>query len=748
MINTQLIDSLFDEENIIFMSQLEKCQDEHNGNVMHVESSDQSMKDRECLRGSIAIVLYLTFNGSAFSGDGETFEERYLHSFRSMTILTAPINEYFANAVLQDDEYLSNCASSQFRKQVLQIVSSKVKSYIRDEIGDSKFCIVVDGARDGSEKEQMAVILRFVDKKGFIRERMLDIVHVKDSKFNALAIKEEICHVLSRHNLDVSNIRSQGYDGSCEMREQWDDLQALFLDECPYAYHIHCFAHELQLALIGASSEVYATQQFFSKLTFIVNFFSSCSKPRDIILAWQLDEISHLLEINELETGKEASYSSTLQRVGDTRSRSHFSSICSLINMYDTTCYVLEKLSDDEESTYCQRGDAYIAYDNLTTFEFVLILHLMKNIMAVTDILCQALQHQYPNVVNVKHIVRSTKVMLQNMKQNGWDKLLKNVTCFCVKNSIKVPQLNTRYVTRPWCSREKKENVTTEYYFRVEVFLIVIDKHIQELNSRFSDQAMELLTLSSSLVPKDTYKAFNIDHICTLVEKYYPRDFNEQEKNDLRCQLEHFIIDARQDSKLKNLSTIQELCTCLAETKKSEVYYLIDRLLRIIMTLPVYTPTTERSFSALKNFKTMLRNMMEDEFQADSMLVYIEKEIAISFRINSIVDDFEPLKEPNDSRQCSSVNDCIIRPSELPSKEESDEESEEESDGSLPPQVVVDMVEDEISSRYFDFGYLNACSCVFCGYSTFRSSHSVPSICYTSHLTHFLDTIQPFCFSL
>ncbi|XP_058735771.1 uncharacterized protein LOC131607832 [Vicia villosa] len=691
MINTQLIDSLFDEENIIFMSQLEKFQDEHNGNVMHVQSSNQTMKNRECLRGSIAIVLFLTFNDSAFSGDGETIEERYLHSFNSMAILTSSFNEYFANAMLEDDEYLSKCASSQFRKQVLQIVSSKVKSYIREEIGDSKFCILVDGARDGSEKEQMAVILRFVDKKGFIRERMLDIVHVKDCKFKALAIKEEICHVLSRHNLDVSNIRGQGYDGSCEMREQWDDLRALFLDECPYAYHIHCFAHKLQVALICASSEVYAIQQFFLKLTFIVDFFSSCSKPRDIILAAKLDEISHLLEINEFETGNEASYSSTLQRVGDTRSRSHFSSICSLINMYDTACYVLEKLSDDEQSTYCQRGDASIAYDNLNTFEFVLILHLMKNIMAITDILCQALQHQYPDVVNVKHIVRSTKVMLQNMKQNGWDKLLKKVTCFCVKNAIEVPQLNARYAARPWRSREKKDHVTTEYYFRVEVFLIVIDKHIQELNSRFSDQAMELLTLCSALVPKDTYKTFNIGHICTLVEKYYPRDFNEQEKNDLRCQLQHFIIDAHQDSKLNDLSTIQELCTCLAETKKSEVYYLIDRLLRIIMTLPVYMPTTERSFSAMKNFKTMLRNMMEDEFQADSMLVYIEKDIAKSFRINSIVDDFESLKEPNDSHPCNSVNGCIIRPSELL--------GEEEPDGSLLPQVAEDMVEDEISSR-------------------------------------------------
>jgi len=41
---------------------------------------------------------------------------------------------------------------------------------------------------------------------------------------------------------------------------------------------------------------------------------------------------------------------------------------------------------------------------------------------------------------------------------------------------------------------------------------------------------------------------------------------------------------------------MQELCTCLATTKKFEVYYLIDRLLHLIMTLPVSTTTTERFF--------------------------------------------------------------------------------------------------------------------------------------------------------
>jgi hypothetical protein len=43
-----------------------------------------------------------------------------------------------------------------------------VKEVICDEIGDVKFCLIVDKACDESMKEQMAIVLRFVDKNGFV----------------------------------------------------------------------------------------------------------------------------------------------------------------------------------------------------------------------------------------------------------------------------------------------------------------------------------------------------------------------------------------------------------------------------------------------------------------------------------------------------------------------------------------------------------------------------------------------------
>jgi hypothetical protein len=101
------------------------------------------------------------------------------------------------------------------------------------------------------------------------------------------------------------------------------------------------------------------------------------------------------------------------------------------------------------------------------------------------------------------------------------------------------------------------------------------------------------------------------------------------------------------------MSTISELCRGLAETNKSQHYHLIDKLIRLILTLPVSTATTELTFSAMKHvktvlrnkmIKTVLRNKMKEEFLADSMIIYIERELVEDIDSDSIIDEFYSTK--------------------------------------------------------------------------------------------------------
>ncbi|XP_059664130.1 uncharacterized protein LOC132309886 [Cornus florida] len=415
------------------------------------------------------------------------------------------------------------------------------------------------------------------------------------------------------------------------MRGEWNGLQALFLNDCPYAYYVHCLAHRLQLALVAASREVIVVHQFFSNLNFIINNIGASCKRIDELHYAKVMEIAHLIDLDELETGRGANQIGNLQRPGDTRWSSHFDSVCSLIRLFSPTCSVLNNLIEDG-CNYKIRGDADTAFNTLRSFQFVFILHLIKDIMGITNILCQALQQKDQDIVNAMQLVSSTKQIILKLRENSWNKLLDIVKSFCECHNIDVPDLSVLYTKKiKGQSRHPQENITLEHHYRIDIFYGTIDSQLQELNNRFSEKAMKLVTLSSALDPRD--------------DKFYPQDFTDQERIMLTFQLQHYEVEMPVHLYLKNMSTISELCRGLVETKKSKIYFLIDRLIRLVLTLPVSTATIERAFSTMKLVKTQLRNMMEDEFLADYLSVSIEKEIAQTFSTDSIIDDFSSLKD-------------------------------------------------------------------------------------------------------
>jgi hypothetical protein len=105
--------------------------------------------------------------------------------------------------------------------------------------------------------------------------------------------------------------------------------------------------------------------------------------------------------------------------------------------MFHATCSVLDTISK-EGTNYSQRGDAEAVYVVLTSFEFVLILHLMKEIMGFTNCLCQALQQNSQDILNAMKVVSITKSLLQNLRNEEWKPFLDTVKSFCEKKKMKL----------------------------------------------------------------------------------------------------------------------------------------------------------------------------------------------------------------------------------------------------------------------------------------------------------------------
>jgi hypothetical protein len=121
--------------------------------------------------------------------------------------LVSTYDHRVVGVVLENAQRNAKYISPTIQKEILHIIASKMQNAIREEIGDAKFCIIIDEAWDESKREQMANILRFVDKDGFLKKRLFYIVHVRDT--TALTLKKKKCAVFSRYNLHIENIRGR-----------------------------------------------------------------------------------------------------------------------------------------------------------------------------------------------------------------------------------------------------------------------------------------------------------------------------------------------------------------------------------------------------------------------------------------------------------------------------------------------------------------------------------------------------------
>ncbi|XP_028085167.1 uncharacterized protein LOC114286243 [Camellia sinensis] len=353
--------------------------------------------------------------------------------------------------------------------------------------------------------------------------------------------------------------------------------------------------------------------------------YPECERHNQLKVA-QAEEIAAKLAINEVEIGKGKNQDGTLKQVGDIRWGSHLGSISSLINMFGATCSVLSNVINDG-ATSTRRADADGVYDKITSFEFVFILHLMRDIMGTTNDLCQALQRKSQDILNAMHLASTTKALVQKYRENGWIPLLENVQLFCGKYDIDIPDMSARYTSGRSRAWHQRDHITIEHHFRVDIFTIICDSQLQELNNRFKEDVMGLLILSSTLDPRNDYSSFKVEDICKLANQFYPNDFTEQEKIHLKFQLQNYEIDILKHPKFQQLLTISELCQMLVTTRKSTIYPIVDRLIHLVLTLLVSTVTIERAFSAMKIVKTRLRNRMGDDFLSSYLLTYVEKDM-------------------------------------------------------------------------------------------------------------------------
>ncbi|KAL0825599.1 hypothetical protein Bca101_049276 [Brassica carinata] len=461
--------------------------------------------------------------------------------------------------------------SHKIHKDLDHCFAEEVTQSIIQEVDHGVFCLLVDESADVSTKEQVAVVFRFVDKKGIVKERFTGIIHVQET--SSASLKCAIDSFFAKHGLSMKKLRGQGYDGASNMKGEFNGLRSLILRENSSAYYVHCFAHQLQLVVVGVAKKHFEVSDFFDKIYVLLNVVGASCKRKDKIREDQRKIIEEGVREGKIKTGKGLNQECSLQRPGNTRWGSHYKTLLRLADLFTSIIKVLEYVESDG-SDGIKRCQANGLLKYFHTFDFVFYLQLMLLLLGLTHNLSKALQRKDQDILNAMSLVKSTKQQLCKLRENGWDSIIGK---------------------------------------------------IQEFNDRFDEINTELLGCTASLSPTDSFHQFDQSKLVRLSE-FYPEDFSSMERISFGHQLGIYIDNISEDQRFANLEGLGDLARVMVETKKHLSHPLVYRLLKLVLTLPVATATVERSFSAMKIVKTTLRNRMGDEFLNDCMVCYTEKE--------------------------------------------------------------------------------------------------------------------------
>ena len=177
---------------------------QHIQSVLVKQSNQDKIKYRVQLNTIVDCIRFLLCRGLAFRGHDESQGSSDKGNFLELLQFLGDYNESI-NEVLQKAPKNCKLTNSDIQKDIVNAIACETSKAIIKDLNNGFFSILVDESRDILVKEQMVLILHYVNKKGIIIERFLDIIYV--ASITALSLKYAIECLLCEHNLSLSKLR-------------------------------------------------------------------------------------------------------------------------------------------------------------------------------------------------------------------------------------------------------------------------------------------------------------------------------------------------------------------------------------------------------------------------------------------------------------------------------------------------------------------------------------------------------------
>lgn len=505
----------------------------------------------------------------------------------------------------------STYLSPDIQNELINFCGQQILDQIIDDCRRSTyFAVIADECTDVATKEQLSICVRFLHRTNEdleIREEFIGFRHAKSVKGEPLA--DMIVQFLNDVNLDIANLRAQCYDGAANMAGKYNGVQAKILEASPQALYIHCKAHQLNLALVHSSKEP-CVRNMMSTVQEIAFCFDYSAK--------RLLAFSDELKENE-NARDEMARRSKLRTLCETRWSSRADALFTFRAAFSVVAAALQTLKNDRD----EKAGLYLTA--ILKFEFIVSLIVAEHILSSTVALTNYLQK--PDIDLIEAVTEAKIVVsrLSNERNDDqvWEALYTEACEMAAEFEI---EPSTPRVVGRQRNRANHPAQTSKDYWRVSLYLTFLDHLVSEISNRVLSN--EERFLASYLGPKrhQSLSPEIINRIFAAFESDIGqfKDFaDEVDRWKARCGL--------MEEKPERLIDV-------LKAANADLYPSIHKILSVLLTMPVSSATSERSFSAMRRVKNYLRSTMGDERLSNLSLMHIHRQIAITK--NKVLDDF------------------------------------------------------------------------------------------------------------
>ena len=488
------------------------------------------------------------------------------------------------------------------------------------------YAIIADETADAARREQFNLTIRYVDNDYIINEDSIGLFSLPNTTASTLHLV--LKDMLIRCNLPLSLCRGQAYDGASAMQGKRKGLATLIKNEVPAALPVHCLAHSLNLCLQDVAREIQLLRDAMDIVREIVGLINYSPKRTHLFN-------EKLLQSDGPKCG--------IKPLCPTRWTVRTEAMDAVIKQYSVILETMEEIHRTTRDEYGLKAGGVLAA--LEKFEIFFGLKLGHLLFGAAEETSKALQAKDTSVKEAVSAVGVTRAFyLRQREDKAFDEFYDGVVAQANSLQIGEPKL-PRYRTPPrrFGGADAHQFDEPKKYFRQKYFA-ACDVLIQELLDRFEQKEfMQPVLAIESLLIKSANGECHADEIKTVKESVFKDDldFDSLDRHlGVLVDAVHVVLP-----QVKKVTSIRTICEVMKVDPYRSMLSEVHKLLRLYLTVPITSSTSERAFSTLRRLLTYLRSTMTEQRLNNCMLLHIHKDLTDSLDLHQVAKDFILAKE-------------------------------------------------------------------------------------------------------